>query len=315
MVKVIAGLMGSAVSSGSPKLATPEQLTPLLSLLHKHNIKELDTARVYNGGKNEELLGLTSSSHTFSIATKAPAFGPGTLTYDKVMSICNTSLAALKKDKIDLYYFHGPDRQTPLQESCRAINDLYTQGRFARWGVSNLHVDEVSSIIDICSREGWVRPSVYQGGYNALLRGMEEPLLPKLRENGIAFYAYSPLGGGFFSKPVEQLREPPKGSRRDLMPVFSAIYVNDLSLELLEKLTNVCEREGVAVKDAALRWLMHHSALGEEDGVVLGASSVEQMEENLRACEGGSLPGEVVRGFEEFWGRYRQREGAMVYSV
>jgi len=315
MVKVIAGLMGSAVSTGSPKLSTPDQLSPLLTLLTTHKITELDTARVYNGGKSEELLGLTPCSTSFSIATKAPAFGPGTLTYDRVTGNCNASLAALKREKIDLYYFHGPDRQTPLQESCRAIQDLYTQGKFTRWGISNLHVDEVTSILDICKREGWVKPSVYQGAYNPLLRGMEEPLLPKLRENGMAFYAYSPLGGGFFSKPISQLREPPKGSRRDLMPVFSAIYVNELSLELLDNLTRICVKEGVAVKVAALRWLMHHSPLGEGDGIILGASSAEQMEENLRACEGGSLPGDIVRGFEEMWARYREREGAGVYSV
>lgn len=315
MVKVVAGLMGSAVASGSPKFATPEQLSPLLTLLSKHSIAELDTARVYAGGKNEEVLGLTPQSTSFAIATKAPAFGPGTLTYDKVTSNCDASLVALKRDKIDLYYFHGPDRQTPLQESCRAIQDLYKQGKFARWGVSNLNVDEVTSIIDICKREGWVKPTVYQGGYNPLLRGMEEPLLPKLREYGMAFYAYSPLGGGFFSKPVEQLQEPPKGSRRDLMPVFSAIYINDLSLELLGNLTKVCEHEGVTVKDAALRWLMHHSPLGEQDGIILGASSTEQMEENLRACEDGPLADVVVRNFEDFWARYRQREGAMMYSV
>ncbi|KAI6894943.1 Aldo/keto reductase [Hortaea werneckii] len=247
MVKVIAGLMGSAVASGSPKFATPEQLSPLLTLLSKRDVNELDTARVYGGGKNEEVLGLTSSSSDFAIATKAPAFGPGTLTYDEVIRNCNASLAALKRDKIDLYYFHGPDRQTPLQESCRAIQDLYTQGKFVRWGISNLHVDEVTSIIDICAREGWVKPSVYQGGYNPLLRGVEEPLLPKLREYGIAFYAYLPLGGGFFSKPVEQLKEPPTSSRRDLMLVFSTLYVNELSLELLGDLRVVYNQDDFQV--------------------------------------------------------------------
>jgi aflatoxin B1 aldehyde reductase len=164
MVKVIAGLMGSSVASGSKKVTTPDHLRSMLSLLAKHNITELDTARVYNNGKSEELLGeVKGTASRFAIATKAPAFGPGTLSYDSVISNCNASLAALKQSKIDLYYFHGPDSQTPLSESCRAIHELHTEGKFVRWGVSNLHADAVSEIVSICEKEGWIKPSVYQG--------------------------------------------------------------------------------------------------------------------------------------------------------
>lgn len=85
------------------------------------------------------------------------------------------------------------------------------------------------------------------------------------------------------------------------MKHFHSMYVNDVSLSAHEKLLRVCEAQGVGMKAAALRWLMHHSGLGEGDGVVLGASSLEQMEENLGACEGGRLPGEVVDVLEDMW--------------
>ena len=301
MVKVIFGMMGSSVANGSKRMATPEQVHDVLTVVKRHKIKELDTARVYNGGKSEELLGECSAGKDFAISTKVPAFSPGSLSAKNIEEKCNTSLKALKQEKIDIYYFHGPDRQTTYEESCHAVDKLYREGKFERFGVSNLHVDEVEKIHEICKREGYVLPSVYQGGYNPAGRSVEKQLLPTLRELGMVFYAFSPLGGGFFTRPVEELRNPPKGGRMDEMKAFQDIYVNETSLKLLEELTEKCEKHGFHVKEATLRWFMHHSALGEEDGVILGASSQGQAEENLKACEGRSLPDDVVEAFGRMW--------------
>jgi len=316
MVKIIAGLMGSSVASGSIKLSGPDQLRSFLTVLKNHKIKELDTARVYNSGKSEQDLGAIPEAHNdFSIATKAPGFSPGSLAFQKVLDNCNASLAALKQTKLDLYYFHGPDRATPLEDSLRAINQLHREGKFARFGVSNYHATEVQAILDICDKQGFVRPSVYQGGYNALARAGEKELFPLLRRHNIAFYAYSPLAGGYFSRPAAELRSPPEGSRMDRMAVFSAMYVNDLSLEIHGELSEVCEAEGVTLKEAALRWLMHHSVLSEEDGVILGASSLDQMGENLRACEAGPLSEGIVSEFERAWERFSGAGHSKYYSI
>ncbi|EME88036.1 uncharacterized protein MYCFIDRAFT_26489 [Pseudocercospora fijiensis CIRAD86] len=299
--------MGSSVQGGSQKLATPEQLRPFLELLRKHNVKELDTARVYNGGKSEELLGeIPEAQKDFDIATKAPGFSPGSLTYDKVIENANASLAALKMKRIPLYYFHGPDRQTSLEESCRAINDLHQQGKIERFGISNFRNSEVEECYDVCKNNGWVLPTVYQGGYNPLSRTGEKQLFPVLRKLGISFYAYSPLAAGFFSRTTEQHRNPPAGGRYDQMKFVKDMFVNETTLKLHDMLTEACEKQNLALKEATLRFMMHHSALGPEDGVILGASSVEQMEENLAACEGGVLPESVVAAFESLWTQYTE---------
>lgn len=316
MVKIIAGLMGSSVASGSTKLSGHEQLRSLLGALKQQNVRELDTARVYNAGKSEEDLGSVSDAQRdFTIATKAPGFSPGTLTFQNIIKNCNASLAALKRDKLDLYYFHGPDRQTPLEESLRAINQLYQDGKVSRFGVSNYHATEVEEILRLCTEHNFIRPSVYQGGYNALFRAGERELFPLLRQHNIAFYAYSPLAGGFFSRPASELRIPPSGSRMDQMQVFSAMYVNDLSLEIHNQLSAACSAEDLTLKEATLRWMMHHSALGEQDGVILGASSLEQMKENVKACEGGPLSEEVVSEFEKAWDRFYGAGHSQFYSI
>ncbi|KAK6428520.1 hypothetical protein LTR95_015336 [Oleoguttula sp. CCFEE 5521] len=317
MVKIIAGLMGGSVAKGSSSLSSSSQLVPLLVKLQQHGVSEIDTARVYNSGKSEEDIGDVPEplKASFAIATKAPGFSPGSLAYEKVIANCNASLAALKASKIDLFYFHGPDRRTPMYDSLRAINDLYRSDKFHRFGISNFHVTEVEEIQSLCSKHDFIRPTVYQGGYNAIARVAETELFPTLRKYGMAFYAFSPLAGGYFSRAAEQLRTPPTGSRMDEMKQFSSMYVNDLSLELHEELSAVCAKDGLTLKEATLRWLMHHSALGAEDGLILGASSLEQMEENLRACEGGPLSGELVDLYEEVWKRYYGAGYSQHYSV
>lgn len=319
MVKIIAGLMGGSVASGAPSVSSADTLRSFLGVLQKHKVSELDTARVYNDGKSEETLGLIPDvARAFTIATKVPGFTPGSLTPDNISSNCNASLQALQQDQIGLYYFHGPDRDTPLEASCNAIHDLHRAGKLASFGLSNYRADEVRTIHELCTRHGWPAPAVYQGMYNGLARGGETQLFPTLRELGIAFYAYSPLAGGYFSKTTAQLRAPADGGRMQRMRVFADMFVNETSLALHERLQAVCEREGVEMKAAALRWMMHHSILGEEDGVILGASSEEQMEENLRACEAGPLPDSLVGMFEEVWQTWSENGTngpRMFYSV
>ena len=296
------GMMGGSVAKGSAKMATPAAVAHVLAILKRHGVRELDTARVYNGGKSEELLGACgASADGFAISTKAPGFSPGSLSATKIAASCAASLTALRQPAVDIFYFHGPDRATPLEEQCGAVDALFRAGKFARFGVCNLPAHEVQAMHDICTSKGYVLPSVYQGGFNPVGRGVEDALFPTLRKLGMAFYGFSPLGGGYFSKPVAELRAPPKGTRMDEMSAFKDIYVSDAKIQLLEGLHEVCAEHGIAVKEATLRWFMHHSALEEQDGVILGASSAEQAEENCKACEGGRLPDDVVAKFAEMW--------------
>lgn len=156
--------MGASVASGSTSMSGVDQLRPFLTMLQKHKVRELDTARVYNKGRSPEDLGaIPGATNDFLVATKAPGFSPGSLSYQNIIDNCNASLVALKQHRIDLYYFHGPDRQTPLEESCRAIHELHTEGKIANFGVSNINPQEVESIYSICSEKGWLKPTVYQG--------------------------------------------------------------------------------------------------------------------------------------------------------
>lgn len=305
MPKIIVGLMGGSVAAGSASTSTA--LGPFLSMLQTHSVRELDTARAYNSGRSEESLGqIASARQDFSIHTKAPGFSPGSLAFDRVIANCSASLQALQQDQIDLYYFHGPDGQTPLEESCRAIAQLHRQGKIARFGISNYSSQHVREIHDICSANSSITPSVDQGQYNALGRRGEESLFPTLRSLGMAFFAWAPLAGGWFARTDAELQSPPKGARMEQMAAFKNMYVNETSLALHKRLSEVCAQEGVGMKEAALRWLMHHSILSDQDGIILGGSSSEQMEENLNACQKGRLPSALVQEFEKMWTEWQE---------
>lgn len=301
MVKIIVGMMGSSVAKGASSMSTAAQVSSFLDIVHKHDVKELDTARVYNGGRSEELLGEVAAHTRFEISTKAPAFAPGSLSEANILDNCDKSLKALKQDKVDIYYLHGPDRTVDLAEQCRAINTLYRQGRFARFGVSNISDAEVQSIHDICAREGYVLPSVYQGGYNPIGRGPEKTLFPLLRKLHMSFYAFSPLAGGLLAKPLSEITSPKPGSRFDEMKVFGDIYLTPEILGALAKVQQGCDEEGISLLDATMQWFVHHSPLRAEDGVIIGASSEAQIDRSLSACERGPLSEGMQRAWDELW--------------
>ena len=310
MVKVIVGLMGSSVASGSQALSTPDQLTEFLDVVRAHKVHELDTARVYNDGKSEELLGAVPASKNFAISTKAPAFMPGSLKREKIIDNGHKSFEALGRRKMDIYYLHGPDRTVSLEEQCEAVNQLYREGLFERFGVSNLKDAEVQEIHDICKQKGYVMPSVYQGGFNPLHRRAADTLMPLLRKLNMVFYAYSPLAGGLLVKPVEDILKPMKGSRFDKMPVFGDLFLNETMIGELRKLTGVCKAKDISIMEATLRWFKHHSPLAEDDGVILGASRTQQVEASLSATEKGPLPEDVAKKFEDMWQAVKEKAPA-----
>jgi aflatoxin B1 aldehyde reductase len=301
MVKTVFGLMGSSVANGAKSLSTTEAVNAFLDICSSFGVRELDTARVYNGGQSEELLGQVDSCSRFAVSTKAPGFSPGSLSPEKIKAASDASMKALRAEKIDIYYIHGPDRTVSLEGACQAMDEVYRQGRFERFGVSNLSVDEVRNVYDICKRKGYVLPSVYQGAYNPLFRTYESTLFPLLRELGISFYAFSPLAGGMLAKPIEQILKPHADSRYAQMPIFGTMFIKDEILKALAVLVEACKKEGIQTKEATIRWFAHHAPMTDEDGVIYGASSLEQLKSNLEETQKGPLPAHLVEAFEVLW--------------
>jgi len=187
------------------------------------------------------------------------------------------------------------------------MNDAYNEGKFERFGLSNYTVAEVEEIVSICEANGFVKPSVYQGQYNPICRGAEDELFAVLRKHGIAFNAYSPSACGFFSGKVSRASKTKKGSRWNCKSPLGAKYAGDYFHDSLFNAAQVvidqAAKYGISGHAAALRWTVWHSDLRAEegDGCIVGASSLQQLEENLDIMEQGPLPDGLVDVMDGVW--------------
>jgi aryl-alcohol dehydrogenase-like predicted oxidoreductase len=195
-----AALMGSA-EDPTVKITTPTDAQAFISVFRAHNGTIIDTSRHYPTGApgtSESLLAQTDAPSWATIHTKVLS-GPGQHTPETIKSSIEGSLQALGVDKVGMEYLHFPDRTVPLEPAVAAMAAAVKEGKMEKWAISNYTISEVKQILSICEKNNFPKPAVYQGHYNALTRRMEEELLPLLRENGIAFYAYSPGAGGVFA--------------------------------------------------------------------------------------------------------------------
>jgi aflatoxin B1 aldehyde reductase len=293
----------------------------MLDVFQSHGHEEVDTARAYGDGSSEEYLnrskwqtrGLVMGTKLYP--NKGKKRGNMTTSFyshepEDLRQGLKDSLQALGATKIDLWYLHGPDRDTPFEETLREVNSLHEQGYFTRFGISNYMSWEVAEMCEICRRNNWIKPSVYQGIYNALHRSIEPELMPCLRHYGVALYAFQPLAGGFltsrYSRDMSKDQFEP-GSRFDPTRwqgnLHQGRYWNDYYFNALDRIRPVIEKHNLTLTEVAFSWLCYHSKMDKAygDKIIVGASSAKQLEQNLKDLEGSQLPEEVVDAMNAAW--------------
>eukprot|EP00928_Gymnodinium_smaydae_P023022 TRINITY_DN19158_c0_g1_i1.p1 TRINITY_DN19158_c0_g1~~TRINITY_DN19158_c0_g1_i1.p1 ORF type:complete len:352 (+),score=43.51 TRINITY_DN19158_c0_g1_i1:73-1128(+) len=279
--------------------------TQMIDLFLKSGGQTIDTARCYSDGACEEMLGRCISSaakgRSIKIDSKAnPAIGQG-LSRDGIRAQVRATLDALRVDAINVLYLHQPDPKNDLCASLECVHELVQSGLVRELGLSNFSAIETTRCIELCKKNQWTPPSVYQGIYNAVNRSIEEELLPILRKNCIRFLAYSPLAGGLLAK--RQFRDKLPQKRVDDNP----FYFNDECLSANAHISAACEAHGIKFLEATYSWLLHHSALQASDGIVIGAASVQQLRTNLDACSSSvELPQKVVDAYDSCWEQCKQ---------
>ncbi|CCF36219.1 aflatoxin B1 aldehyde reductase member 2 [Colletotrichum higginsianum] len=300
-LNLILGVQSVGDTSADPmaRFYTPEEVNGFLDIFLQRGYNHLDTSRMYSPnapGSSEARLGAAGAGERFIIDTKVMSWAFKHTT-DNVLSEIDASLEALKVKQINTEFLHIPDRTTPFEEACVAMDQAVKEGKVKKWGLSNYTAGEVRQFLDICEARGLVKPSVYEGPYNPIMRGGEKELFPILRENGIDFNAYSPAASGFFAGNHKTAR--PGGRFDESLPAgaaWSMIYKKPSIVAAADKAVAVASKHGVSGHAAALRWTVYHGILSKEhgDSVIVGASSREQLEANLDIIEQGPLPQEVV---------------------
>ena len=277
----------------------------ILNLFLEAGFREIDSAYVYNNGDTEKILGeiLPNNSSSFHLATKANPRITGKLDRNAVIDQLNESLKRFNKESVDILYFHFPDPKTPIEEPLEAFYELYQQGRVKELGLSNFPAWKVVEIYYMCKNRGWPVPTVYQGLYNGLSRKVENELFPAIRNLGMRFYAFNPLAGGLLSGKYNNFEDTPLEGRFTLRPNYQDRYWKKSFFNALKMLSAECKKFNIPIAEAAYRWLAFHSELNENlgDGIIIGASKLKQVEQNIKALEKGELPESIVNSFERAW--------------
>jgi aryl-alcohol dehydrogenase-like predicted oxidoreductase len=244
----------------------------------------LDTADMYGPFANEKLVGasLAGRREEVVLATK---FGNvrgengerlgvrGDPEY--VRQACEASLKRLGVERIDLYYQHRVDPEVPIEETVGAMAELVEQGKVAHLGLSEAAPDTIR-------RAHATHPiSALQTEFSLWSRDPEDEILPTVRELGIGFVAYSPLGRGFLTGRFKSIDDLPEDDFRRVNPRFEGENF-DRNLELVERVTEIAAEKGVNAGQLALAWVL---AQGDDVVPIPGTKHVQYLEQNAAATE------------------------------
>ena len=265
-------------------------------------IDTVDTANGYSEGRSEELLGawMKGRRHAVTLATKCrfPTLGgvapmhpnESGLSRTSILWNCEESLRRLQTDYIDLYQVHMQDRSVPIDETLRALDDLVRSGKVRYAGCSNYAGYRLAESLWASDKRGLARYEGIQLQWNLVARDAERELIPAARAFGLGVLVWSPLARGFLSGKYRKGQPPPPGARLAAWKDSWAATATDQNWRTLDTLLEVAKRKDSAPAAVALAWLL---AKPEVSSVIVGARTVQQLHDNLRALEVKLSPQEV----------------------
>jgi len=241
-------------------------------------------------GVTEEILGrwLRGKRDRFIVATKCfaptgPAPFDGGNSRKHVLSAVEASLRRLQTDYIDLYQLHGYDRETPIDETLGALDDLVRQGKVRYIGCSNFHTYQLVRAVGRTETLGLARLDCVQPRYNLLFRQPEREMLPYCHEEGIGVIPYNPIAGGLLSGKHSRADPPPEGTRFTLGtagPMYQERYWRDREFGTVDVLRGLADQSGVSLVTLSVAWVLANPAI---TAPIIGASRPEQLEASLAA--------------------------------
>ncbi|MBQ5977411.1 MAG: aldo/keto reductase [Oscillospiraceae bacterium] len=266
---------------------------------------ELDTAYVYNEGNCERLLGevLPGLDRPFKIATKVNPRISGKLDADAAYKQVNESLERMRLDSVDTVFLHFPDPATPVESVLSAMADLHDRGKYRELGLSNFPAWMLADVWHICDRHGWVKPTVFEGVYNPLTRRAEAELNDALNHFGMRFYAFNPMCGGLLTGRYGKFEDAPTDGRFTHRPNYQGRYWKKSFFDAVDLIKTAAEKHGISSIEATYRWLAYHSMLSGErgDAILIGASKLHHLQQNMDTLKAGPLPEDLVAVFEQAW--------------
>lgn len=259
----------------------------------------LDSADVYplggsleTVGRTEEILGrwLAGRRERFVVATKCVGVA-GPSAWDRgasrrhILDAVDASLRRLGTDYIDLYQLHGPDRNTPIDETLEALDQIVRAGKVRYVGCSNFLAYQVARAIGRSEARGLVRFDSVQPRHNLLFRQFERELFPLCAEEGIGVIPYNPLAGGLLSGKYDRTQPPPETGRFSLgtaAEIYRGRYWDEHLFDTVDAIGDLAKEAGIALPTLAVAWSLTRP---EVTAPIIGASRPDQLDATLAALD------------------------------
>jgi aryl-alcohol dehydrogenase-like predicted oxidoreductase len=263
-----------------------KEATRLIDLCLDHGVNFFDTANTYSSGMSEEILGeaLKSKRSQSLISTKSTfPMGEGPNDYGSsrgfMVKAVEDSLKRLKTDHIDLYYMHGFDALTPVEETQRSLDDLITSGKIRYIGCSNFSGWHLMKSLSVSERYGWSKYVAHQTYYSLAGRELEWELMPLSGDQKVSNIIWSPLAGGALSGKITRHNPPAPGSRSASMD-FVVSSKSEHLFNIVDVLHEIAKETGKTVPQVALNWVLSKPSVSS---LVIGARNEEQLVQNFGA--------------------------------
>jgi len=249
----------------------------------------IDTADLYSAGESEKMLGIALKAHdrdSLVIASKCwfPSGNAVTargLSRKHIVESCEKSLKRMGLDYIDLYQFHGPDPNTPVEESLRAADDLIRAGKVRYLGCSNYYGWQIAKTNGLAALHNYEPLVSAQHLYNLVRRDIEREILPACADQGLGMICWSPLAAGMLTGKYREQDKPDANSRIGIQAAITLPrYWFDDALKMIDTLVAVAARIGHTPSQVALSWLLADHRV---TAAIIGARRVDQLTENLAA--------------------------------
>ena len=284
--------------------------TEMLAACYEAGVNFFDNAEVYAQGESERVMGeaianLGWSRDSYAVSTKVFWGGPHPtqrgLSRKHIFDACHNGLRRLQVDYLDLYFCHRPDLHTPIEETVHAMSDLVSQGKVMYWGTSEWNAQQITEAYGIARERGLHAPVMEQPQYNMFERHrVESEYAPLYDSFGLGTTVWSPLASGILTGKYRD--GIPKDSRMTL-PGYEWLRERFESeggrkkLERAAALEDLAKDVGMSLTHLALLWCLKYEGVST---VILGASKLNQLQDNLAALEHKEkLRGDVLDRIEK----------------
>jgi aryl-alcohol dehydrogenase-like predicted oxidoreductase len=294
---------------GTMTLGDPVDETASFAILDRvvdHGVNFLDTANMYTGGRSEEIIGrwmrARGNRDRIVLASKVryPVGGDpdsAGLSPVVVMREVHRSLRRLGTDFLDILYLHQPDAETPLEVTWRCLESLVDQGKVRAIGLSNFAAWQGAEAVWMTRSRGWTRPTVLQFLYNAISRAAESELWGMARAHDFGVCVFNPLAGGLLTGKYGTDEEARSG-RLSHNEMYRKRYWDPRQRNAAAAMAVIAREHGRSPVELAIRFVADQPQVGV---VLLGATTVEQIEQGLAAFRAAPLTDPERAACEEVW--------------